>query len=105
MIESTEKKVYKNNYSPGAMNKSLNTHYELGVLIANKIEETQFLEKFVRIRFLKWWKKREKVGMRFDWKLVARCYTICKQLRKQGDHFTVVVGADVVTNSPVPSSA
>jgi hypothetical protein len=69
---------------------------ELAELFADRIEEHKFLplNEFKRSDFISWFMKREHVGLRFDWKLVARCYKIWNDLRNDGDHFTLVVGSE-----------
>jgi len=69
---------------------------ELGELFANRIEKTEFILKknWNRKHFLEWFKIREKVGLLFDWRLVAKCYTIWKDLQDENDHFTVIVGSE-----------
>lgn len=69
---------------------------ELGNLVADRIVLKQFLDvkTFKREKFLSWFAEREKIGMVFDWRLVARCYVICDQLQKKNDHFTVIVGGE-----------
>lgn len=71
---------------------------ELGKLIADRIEKTEFinLKEWRRYEFLEWFEKREEVGLKFDWKLVARCFSIWKSLQKEHDHFTVIVGDEGV---------
>ena len=81
------------------MVRSLEDQYsweELGILIADRIEKNDFIHgrEWSRRDFLKWWTKREKVGYRFDWQLVARCWVIWKSLQKKHDHFIVVVGKE-----------
>jgi len=69
---------------------------EIGNLFADRIEQKQFISKkeWRRQEFLDWFKLREKLGIRFDWRLVARAFTIWKNLHKEHDHFTVVVGQE-----------
>ena len=67
---------------------------ELGEIVYNRICESKFLTKINKNDFLKWFDEREKVGWRFDWRLVARAYAISQQLNNQGDHFTVIVGGE-----------
>jgi energy-coupling factor transporter ATP-binding protein EcfA2 len=68
---------------------------ELGNKFADKIEETQFISRktWNRQKFIWWFMEREKLGLRFDWRLIARAYIICKDyIRNEKDHFTVIVG-------------
>lgn len=67
---------------------------ELGELIAKKIQDTHFLKNLNKKDFLSWFMEREKVGFKFDWRLIARAYVIWKDLRDKKDHFTVVVGKE-----------
>lgn len=69
---------------------------EIGELFADRIEKTEFISKdrWKRHEFLEWFKIREKIGVRFDWRLVARAYTIWQNMQNEHDHFTVVVGKE-----------
>ena len=69
---------------------------DLGKLMADRIEGANFLHKdnWSRHEFLKWFKIREKVGLRVDWRMVAREYAIWRKLRRGHDHFTVIVGTE-----------
>jgi len=69
---------------------------DLGILIADRIEAAEFVAKknWSRHEFLKWFKIREKVGLRVDWRMVAREYVIWRTLRRGHDHFTVVIGTE-----------
>jgi hypothetical protein len=70
------------------------TWEQLGCRCADMIEKSNFLEKGVynRKRFLIWFRKREKLGLNFDWHLVGRLYFISRRLERKYDHFTVIVG-------------
>lgn len=69
---------------------------ELGELIKQRVIETNFIDpkNFKVTEWDRFWKARKKVGLKFDWRLAARCYSIWRSLRKQSDHFTVVVGRE-----------
>lgn len=67
---------------------------EIGELFADRIEQSKFIEPFKRNEFIEWFKEREKIGICFDWRLVARAYIIWQHLKKEGDHFTVIVGTE-----------
>ena len=69
---------------------------EIGNLFADRIEKTGFIaqKEWKRSDFLKWFELRKKIGIRFDWRLVARAYVIGKSLQDEHDHFTVVVGGE-----------
>lgn len=81
------------------VNKILEEKYtweELANIVADRIEKEEFIEtkKWDRNKFIAWFMIREKIGLRFDYKLIARAYCIWKDLRDQKDHFTVVVGGE-----------
>jgi hypothetical protein len=68
------------------------TWEELANMVGDKIEQSKMLQDFNKKRFKQWFMLREKVGLRFDWKLISRAYHICQQLDKHNDHFTIIVG-------------
>lgn len=67
---------------------------ELGELIADRVKKTGFIaEKDWRGRlWTKFWRERKCVGLKFDWRLAVRCFTIWRDLRREKDHFAVIVG-------------
>lgn len=69
---------------------------ELQDIIRERIEKTQFIpkDKFQPSIFKKWFMEREKVGMCFDWRMVARAYMIWRDIQKEKDHFTVIIGPE-----------
>lgn len=69
---------------------------ELAELFSDRIEKTGFIDvkEWNRERFKLWFKDRKKIGLRFDWRLVARAYIIWKSLQIHHDHFTVIVGGE-----------
>ena len=69
------------------------TWQELAEYTANRIEKN-ISPKWKRKHFIDWFLKREKVGYRFDWRLIYRAYKICKDLENEGDNFTVIVGKE-----------
>lgn len=66
---------------------------ELAEYTASRIEKN-INPKWKRKHFIEWFIKREKVGYRFDWRLIYRAYKICKDLDDEGDNFTVIVGKE-----------
>ncbi len=74
----------------------VNTWSELAEIIADRIEQNKFIlsNQWNRKDFIAWFLEREGVGLRFDWRLVARAYIIWKDLRNEKDHFTVIVGKE-----------
>ena len=69
---------------------------ELSVLIADRIEKTRFItaKTWNRQRFIDWFMQREKIGLVFDWRMVARCYTVWKLLQDEADSFTVITSRE-----------
>lgn len=71
------------------------TWTEIGNLFADRIEDSKIIsKKWNRKKFLSWFAEREKIGICFDWKMVARAYIIWKDLHDESDHFTVIVGGE-----------
>lgn len=69
---------------------------ELAGLFADRVEEHGFIDKkdWNREHFITWFMIREPLGLRFDWRMIARCYTISKDLNNKHDHFTCVIGGE-----------
>lgn len=91
-----EEEPTKKNHSRRALEDEY-TWEELGELIADRIEKTEFLDLkkgYSRREFIKFFWKRKKVGLRFDWMMVARAYSIWRDLNRENDHFTVIVGPE-----------
>ena len=72
----------------------------LGTAVAEKIErdivaQVKYIRRWWnRNDFLKWFMRRQRVGWRFDHMLTFRAYMIWRELNRQGDHMTVVVGRE-----------
>lgn len=65
---------------------------EIAEKIANQITANNIALN--KPKFIEWFKQREKIGLRFDWQLIFRCYTICQTLNNNDDHFTVLVSRE-----------
>jgi len=57
-------------------------------------------EKEVK-KFKKWFMDREEVGLRFDWRLVYRCWKIWNWLRDDKDHFITICGEEGAGKSTI----
>ncbi len=73
---------------------------KLGYITIQKIErdiiaQVPYIRRWwKRDDFLRWFMRRRRVGWRFDHMLIFRAYFIWRELNRQGDHFTVIVGRE-----------
>ena len=77
---------------------------DIGNVFADRIEKNQFIsrKRWNRKNFMEWFLFRVNLlGLRFDWQLIARAYSVSRELELKNDHFTVFVGPEGVGKTTI----